>query len=433
MTHLFRSTSIAARCNRVRNHSPQLAHRRLSRLTPWLAVLLLAFAVPEVSWGQTLTNVGGSTDGSPCYESPFTCCTEFTYTPAPGTTYPLTLTIHLYGPVDPTSTSCFDWDCWGGQSNLNETFSRVAGTNDISVTFASSAGAPWTFWLCGDPTCMADYQIFGGVWHDTKNPVWQSITLNSCGEGDGWFCLPCDYTQVWVDDQTGDADICVTRGSVCTTPSYDFTVCFSPSLPALCFPFDASVVKANTYDNTCWGTPIIHRDGSGNITCIEFIGNPSCMGLLPCETFCFGLGHSHCGETHFTETVTSLTYAACGTKPNYSCPGESWTFRAAPQADIKADGTTLKNNGGQNYPNPLEASTGFKTMVPFETSTSGVAKITIVDQTGKKVFTETMNATYAGTHFFYVTGDKLPTGTYYYTVEFPKGVVIVSKTMLIVK
>lgn len=39
----------------------------------------------------------------------------------------------------------------------------------------------------------------------------------------------------------------------------------------------------------------------------------------------------------------------------------------------------------------------------------------------------------AGTHFFYFTADKLPAGTYYYTIEFPQGVVIASKTMLVVK
>ncbi|HEY3874330.1 MAG TPA: hypothetical protein VGM92_02555, partial [Candidatus Kapabacteria bacterium] len=50
---------------------------------------------------------------------------------------------------------------------------------------------------------------------------------------------------------------------------------------------------------------------------------------------------------------------------------------------------------------------------------------------GANVFsTSAEEATYVGTHFFYFTGTELPSGTYYYQIEFPKGVVIVSKTML---
>ncbi len=37
------------------------------------------------------------------------------------------------------------------------------------------------------------------------------------------------------------------------------------------------------------------------------------------------------------------------------------------------------------------------------------------------------------TNFFYFTATDLPSGTYYYTIEFPQGVIIASKTMLVVK
>jgi hypothetical protein len=87
----------------------------------------------------------------------------------------------------------------------------------------------------------------------------------------------------------------------------------------------------------------------------------------------------------------------------------------------------------QNYPNPLEASTGFKTIIPFTTVDEGMASIRIVDVTGKEVLKDAEEVTYAGTHFFYFTGDKLPAGTYYYQIQFPLGVVIQNKTMLIVK
>ena len=41
--------------------------------------------------------------------------------------------------------------------------------------------------------------------------------------------------------------------------------------------------------------------------------------------------------------------------------------------------------------------------------------------------------TYVAMHFFYFSAKDLPSGTYYYTIEFPQGVVIASKTMLVVK
>ena len=95
--------------------------------------------------------------------------------------------------------------------------------------------------------------------------------------------------------------------------------------------------------------------------------------------------------------------------------------------------TAPANNGEPNFPNPFGAATGFKTTIPFETSQTGTASIRIVDQTGHEVLKDNMDATYAGKHFFYFTGDKLPAGTYYYQIEFPQGVVIVNRTMLLIK
>jgi hypothetical protein len=56
-----------------------------------------------------------------------------------------------------------------------------------------------------------------------------------------------------------------------------------------------------------------------------------------------------------------------------------------------------------------------------------------MNKKGVKVMKDNEEATYAGQHFFYFTATDLPTGTYYYTIEFPQGVVIANKTMLVVK
>jgi hypothetical protein len=63
----------------------------------------------------------------------------------------------------------------------------------------------------------------------------------------------------------------------------------------------------------------------------------------------------------------------------------------------------------------------------------GIASIRIVDQTGKEVMKDNEEATYVGEHFFYFTASDLPSGTYYYQIEFPQGVIIQNKTMLVVK
>jgi len=89
--------------------------------------------------------------------------------------------------------------------------------------------------------------------------------------------------------------------------------------------------------------------------------------------------------------------------------------------------------GGQNYPNPLDAASGFNTTIPFVTSAGGVATITIVNDKGVKVLNDGEELLGAGSHFFYFSAKDLPSGTYYYTIEFPQGVVIQNKTMLVVK
>jgi len=118
-------------------------------------------------------------------------------------------------------------------------------------------------------------------------------------------------------------------------------------------------------------------------------------------------------------------------------PGTCSPYNSSVRVDMKkADETTGMNSsdsGGQNYPNPLGASSGFNTTIPFATSTGGVATITVVNEKGMKILSDDEELLGAGQHFFYFSATDLPSGTYYYTIEFPQGVVIANKTMLVVK
>lgn len=87
----------------------------------------------------------------------------------------------------------------------------------------------------------------------------------------------------------------------------------------------------------------------------------------------------------------------------------------------------------QNYPNPLTALGGFRTTIPYATTAEGTAYIRIVDQTGREILRDNMEVTFEGKHFFYFTGSELPSGSYYYQIEFPQGVVIQNRTMIVVK
>lgn len=125
-------------------------------------------------------------------------------------------------------------------------------------------------------------------------------------------------------------------------------------------------------------------------------------------------GADNCGDT------TGDTVSYCG-----GCGGGG---KIADQPSAPG-----QNTGSPNYPNPFGSGTNFTTTIPFTTSASGVATIRIVDEKGNVILTEDQDVTYNGTHFFYFTGNDLPSGTYYYQIEFPKGVVIVNRSMLLVK
>ncbi|MDP4289199.1 MAG: choice-of-anchor D domain-containing protein [Bacteroidota bacterium] len=164
--------------------------------------------------------------------------------------------------------------------------------------------------------------------------------------------------------------------------------------------------------------PIPTGDTIGTLTFNVYLSDSTTTSLtLSNITFDNALGLA-------PDCIASIDDAGSGFRYIYSCSDHTL------QQFLR---TGTISTGGQNYPNPVNASTGFATTIPFTTSGNGMAYIRIMDMTGKEILSDRQEATYAGKHFFYFDADRLPSGSYRYSIEFPKGNIIQSRTMTVVR
>jgi hypothetical protein len=399
-----------------------------------ISLLALIFViVPAVSFANTITWDGNSQH---CGDQ---CCHDFTVTITQPTDQ---INIDLWdwggGP------DCFDHLCWSNQSTGSRHFVQGADGPwsfeiDIDHTDPAWTGTfPLTIhvWICGTYDCMKDYD----QWWWATRPTYESGNPSPISSGDCRSIEPCGSGCSFISASpsgTGFGNACGTEicfhnqsGGLVTS----FTLNFQPRIdlnnpcpsgptggPRCNFaPYNSTHV---VFSNCAW--TIDPPDPFGNVT-IHTPPGSKC-GVSNCNELCIFVPAC---VTGFNDEIISLQ-----TPINPSnCNADDIVVKAAMK---KSDQPSLKSqdesSGNQNYPNPIDANGGFKTIIPFATSASGTASIRIVDATGKEVLSDNEDVTYSGKHFFYVTADKLPTGTYYYTIEFPKGVVIASKTMLVVK
>ncbi len=163
---------------------------------------------------------------------------------------------------------------------------------------------------------------------------------------------------------------------------------YGQSIPPTSWVVTPSFVHITNYD------PI-----TGNVT---FSGLAS--GIDNCSSCCIYI--PRCFEYPGSiETITLVSPTNPGT-----CSNDNTSILV----DLKkADGSTPTqsgNSGGPNYPNPLDASSGFNTTIPFVTSSGGVAVITISNEKGVKVLSDDEEVLGGGSHFFYFSGKDLPSG-----------------------
>lgn len=412
--------------------------RRLSQLIFALLLLFtISLATPHTSWATADTVVYDGND-THCGDA---CCQKFTITVNHATD---TIDIQMWNQAP--APYCFDYTCWTNQGNPNRTYTLGRGNDSSVFRIAIDHTDPcWvgpfprtiTVWICAPYVCFQYYQNWG--WETL--PDMAQGTLNPLYEGD---CKPvpacsthCSYITVSPDRGGTYVENCRTNicfhnqtGSTLTSFVLNFNPPVNPTNPCpgpSGGPEPCSDGNANSngpvYSPTCW-TVSNFDPVTGNVT----FSSISC-GVNDCDAVCVSL--PRCVAGPYSETITLVNPSNAG-----GCDSTNSIVNVALKT---SDGhgthsvTNTATNSAQNYPNPLEASTGFKTIIPFSTTERGNAAIHIVDATGKLVLKDNEEVSYAGRHFFYFSAEKLSAGTYYYTIEFPKGVVIEKRTMLVVK
>jgi hypothetical protein len=410
-----------------------------ARRTLWvLAALLLLATAPRVGWGQAVNTIVYDGNNTHCGSE---CCQEFTITINEATdTVDIILGAWDDTGID-TATDCFDHTCWASQGDLTETFEEGwSGYSDFRIV-ASHTDPMWlgpfpltlNVYICGSYDCLQKYDRWNwstqNPWHaGDDQPLYEGScqVIPPCSSGCSYITVEPSGTGTYVPNC--GTTICFHNQSGSSVGSFilNFDPPLDPTKP--CPSTSGGSVPCNTYINGNTYTPdpswwdITNVDPDGNVTFTRGTG-ATCAN---CGSVCVTI--PRCVAGPYKENVSLVSPINPPT-----CSSDN-TFIIVDMK--KADGTlsTMSgDSGSQNYPNPLGAASGFNTTIPFATSTAGEATITIVNEKGVKILTDNEEILGAGSHFFYFSGKDLPSGTYYYTIEFPQGVIIASKTMIVVK
>ena len=426
------------------SHITTSAGRAFNVIIPMIAALLLLAAAPRDGWGQTAPDsivYDGSTTSSPCGDE---CCQEFTITITQPTD---NINIQVGRADDSSPPDCLDHTCWSNQSTATETFEEGPPPSWMNFRIAAStADIMWTgpfpfsfnVYICGAYSCFQQYDEFTWSteppWHaEGTIPLYESACqpIPPCTSG-------CSYITV-VPEGVAYAypvcgtDVCFYNQSGATISS--FVLNFDPPLN----PNNTCGVSGPTI---CSGGPYVPNVNSMQVISPSFMhitgydpmtGNVTISGVSAgldnCSSCCIYVPRCAVDENPGNrETITLVSPANPPT-----CDPSNSTITANMKEVDGSLSPAATNGAAQNYPNPLSAASGFNTTIPFATSAGGVASITIADAKGVKVLSDDEEILGAGSHFFYFSAKDLPSGTYYYTIEFPQGVIIASKTMLVVK
>lgn len=386
-------------------------------LTRWLRCMTLALialaVLPLVASGSDFLSEHNQGYYDDCGTED-QCCLKLTFTATRATE---TLTFKVLSDNPNADPDCFDWGCLETQTG-----GTYLGNGEFEVTFYSNG--TYTFWLCpnpGDEACAREFSAID--WESVGNaPVnnfgvfglyWNCGGASECGQ-------TCDIVKVY--DNGTNIVICVTRNQSSSTD--EIKLKFSPPLGAC---NDPSI----GYPRMTWPSNWT-KSGVSNSDSLVFtpISSPA-HDLQACRTWCMSIPKCVPTQNHTVKVITDDEYTSDQCNQNFS-----YSFKIAADGNVYLpDGTRAPSESGElhNFPNPLTTESSFKTTIPFTADVVGEAKITIFNEAGQIVTTETMEVTTVGKHFFYFSGATLPAGSYYYTIESPLGVAKVKRSLLIVK
>ena len=392
-----------------------------------VAIACVYFSNIGISRADSVTYLGTEAGTGDCLGD---CCQVFKWTISAGTGYS-NLTIALNENTPLYDCSCLSTTCFNDQT--------VTCTGGLIPSHVSLSGA--------NPDCL-HWTLVAPM-----GSVDETVTFTICGTNDCWKQFP---TFNWYANDGFYKGFDVPL-SLC----YDgYPACYE------------GCPWVNATDTRCFTDVPFHNDQTGCLTSIVLNFNP---GLSNCNlgNGLTGGGTPNCSATttitlhsqnggvwtgSYNSTTKDLTLSLSG--PPINClpicdllhilipkcsttlnqtitvepitdPCDEWTHIVMKDGAVNVQ--RVPRSSTQNYPNPLDSRTGFHTTIPFETDNQGIATISITNEAGQKVLNESMEAAYAGQHFFYFSGESLPAGKYFYQIEFPQGVVIVNRTMVIVK
>jgi hypothetical protein len=401
-------------------HSTNAVRTSCRRFT-LLAVLLASLFLSVQTRATTVTSQGNATD--PC--TPYTeCCISFTITFSEATDK-IRLTLLEPGASD----ACLDVACFESTDNPpTATHTRVSnGVFEITFNPVRASGT-YTFTLCGSPSCWLAWTAYKWEASLSGSAIDDGGDyLHHCSYGNAG-CNGCDKTELY---QIGD-DIMVcfskkgSAGDACT-----LRVEIKPALK------DCNNIVPGT-NNSLQVAPdgfhFVSQTNSGvapnTSTEIILAANGPTQCLPTCYTRCFRIKGCPPGDINNPRISHSVKVTNTD-DPSAACdPPPSRTFKPTTNEGYLRPKEFKEE---QNYPNPVTALTGFTTLIPFDMDQAGQALLTIMSESGAVVHTQEFNADGAGTFGFSVNAGILPSGTYFYQVESPRGRTIVSKTMVVIK
>jgi hypothetical protein len=375
------------------------------------------------------------------------CCQFFRYTAPAGGVDEIDIGCGTNNGTNP-SPNCWNWGCnthWvSNQAGIGVTVTVNPG-GGWKITFSPklAAGNTFTIELCpnnGQDACAYSWLTFNwvakllGAQVDPPTPPFGpgSVNINGCSGGQtGYntnsYCPGCDRIDLYQNTPC-DERVCITRHwPAVSSTGTTFIVTFSPPLQPCNFSTTGCLEEY-----TLTG-PTLDPDEVSDGWSLTDVSPPGVTGQNykiqgPGLDGCFSI----CFDIPACDPLLSHTVWVNNPNDPDSC-AESIASASFKTAANPSSGNTIVRQYVSNFPNPVTSASQFKTTIPFETSSEGIAKISVFDPSGKVIYTDAQDFVGIGKHFFYFTGEQLPSGKYFYTIESPLGVTIIKQSLLIVK